>query len=70
MKMDLTNQAVDPTRLSQSLSQQLDQAQWLLVGTLPLASPDSGASLTRAVEEAKAKGVAITLDINWRPTFW
>ena len=46
------------------------QAQWLLVGTIPLATAASAASLRWAVSQAKPAGVRIALDVNWRPTFW
>ena len=48
----------------------LPQAQWLLIGTLPLAAPTSASSLLSAVNQAQAQGTAIALDVNWRPTFW
>lgn len=40
------------------------------VGTLPLASASSAAALQHAVERAVGEGVAVALDVNWRPTFW
>lgn len=45
------------------------QASWLLVGTLPLAG-GAAAALERAVEQAGSCGVALAVDVNWRPTFW
>ena len=45
-------------------------ARWLLVGSLPLASSPSAESLQGAVAQAKASGIALALDVNWRPTFW
>jgi len=45
-------------------------ARWLLVGSLPLASSLSAESLQGAVAQAKASGIALALDVNWRPTFW
>ena len=46
------------------------QARWLLTGTLPLAAHASAASLRGAVAQAKDRGIALALDVNWRPTFW
>jgi fructokinase len=43
---------------------------WLLVGTLPLASPQSAQALLDAVALARSHGIALALDVNWRPTFW
>ena len=48
----------------------LPQARWLLIGTLPLAAPTSASSLLLAVRQARNQGMAIALDVNWRPTFW
>ena len=48
----------------------LPQARWLLIGTLPLAAPMSASALLSAVRQARSKGMAIALDVNWRPTFW
>ena len=48
----------------------LPQAQWLVVGTLPLAAPTSASALLSAVHQAQRQGTAIALDVNWRPTFW
>ena len=48
----------------------LPQAQWLSIGTLPLAAPMSASALLSAVRQAQSQGTAIALDVNWRPTFW
>ncbi|AII47923.1 ribokinase [Synechococcus sp. KORDI-52] len=48
----------------------LPQARWLLIGTLPLATPASASALLSAVHQAESLGTAIALDVNWRPTFW
>ena len=48
----------------------LPQARWLLIGTIPLATPASAAGLRSAVDQARGQGTAIALDVNWRPTFW
>ena len=48
----------------------LPEARWLLIGTLPLASPASAAALLSAVRQARSQGTALALDVNWRPTFW
>ena len=57
------DQALQPSTLPGS-------ARWLLVGTIPLASPEAAAALRRAVDQARSQGTAIALDVNWRPTFW
>jgi fructokinase len=45
-------------------------ADFLQLGTLALAYPASAASSWRAVELAKAQGIKILVDVNWRPSFW
>jgi fructokinase len=45
-------------------------ADFLQLGTLALAYPASAASTWRAVELAKAQGMKILVDVNWRPSFW
>ena len=45
-------------------------ARWLLVGTIPLATPAAAAALRGAVDQARVRGMAIAVDVNWRPTFW
>jgi fructokinase len=45
-------------------------ADFLQLGTLALAYPASAASTWRAVELAKAQGIKILVDVNWRPSFW
>ena len=47
-----------------------EQARWLLVGTIPLASMVSADSLQWVLAQAKAAGLALAVDVNWRPTFW
>lgn len=60
--LGFADQALAPVRLP--------QADWLLVGTLPLAAPRSAAALIAAVQQAQQQGTALALDVNWRPTFW
>ena len=65
-----SDQALDQAELEQAWPALAAQAQWLLVGTIPLATAASAASLRWAVSQAKPAGVRIALDVNWRPTFW
>ena len=58
------------TRLSEVPPALFNGADFLLLGTIALAYPDSAASTWKAVELAKLHGVKIVIDINWRPTFW
>ena len=57
------DQALQPVALPST-------ACWLLVGTIPLASPQSAQALLDAVALARSHGIALALDVNWRPTFW
>ncbi|ABB25119.1 putative fructokinase [Synechococcus sp. CC9902] len=57
------DQALQPVALPST-------ACWLLVGTIPLASPQSAQALLDAVARARSHGIALALDVNWRPTFW
>jgi fructokinase len=68
--MGFADQALDAAELSAALGPLLATARWLLVGTIPLASPAAASALQLACREAAAAGVALALDINWRPTFW
>jgi len=64
------DQALDTTELAAALGPLLATARWLLVGTIPLASPFAASALGLACRQAAAAGVALALDVNWRPTFW
>ena len=43
---------------------------WLLIGTIPLAHTSAAETLHWAVDHARAMGMPVALDVNWRPTFW
>lgn len=64
------DQALDADALSAALGPLLAAARWLLVGTIPLASPASATALQGACRQAGAAGVMLAVDVNWRPTFW
>ena len=65
-----SDQALDCLALQAVWPSLAVDAQWLLVGTIPLASSSSAQTLLWAVRQAKADGLRVALDINWRPTFW
>jgi fructokinase len=46
------------------------QAQWLLLGTIPLATAASAETLRWVMAQAQQTGLRIAVDVNWRPTFW
>jgi fructokinase len=46
------------------------EAEYLVIGTLELAYPNSRAAVFRALELAEEYHLKIVLDVNWRPMFW
>lgn len=47
-----------------------DAADFLVLGTLELAYPDSRNAIKHALEIAEQHFVKVLVDINWRPVFW
>ncbi|MEG5058962.1 carbohydrate kinase [Microcoleus sp. A2-C5] len=47
-----------------------ENAEFLVLGTLELAYPESREAIERAIELAERYDVKIIVDINWRPVFW
>ncbi|AIE73596.1 MULTISPECIES: carbohydrate kinase [unclassified Synechocystis] len=64
---DFADTAVDPSLIPESL---FASAQYLVMGTIALAYPDSRAATERIVAFAEQHQVKIFLDINWRSVFW
>lgn len=58
---------LDAQMLPESLFQGADV---LVLGTLELAYPQSGAAVRRALSLAEKYDLKIVLDVNWRPVFW
>ncbi|MDF5725806.1 MAG: carbohydrate kinase, partial [Rhizonema sp. PD37] len=56
-----------PDLLPQSLFQSAD---FLVLGTLELAYPESERTTHRALKLAEQFDLKILLDVNWRPVFW
>ncbi|MFN6515602.1 MAG: carbohydrate kinase family protein [Nostoc sp. CreGUA01] len=54
-------------QLPDSLFQEAD---FLVLGTLELAYPESEQAVYRALELAEQYDLKIMLDVNWRPVFW
>lgn len=46
------------------------QADFLVIGTLELAYPDTKQAIERALDLADQHQVKVILDVNWRPMFW
>jgi fructokinase len=47
-----------------------EKAEYLVLGTLELAYPDSRAAIAQALDFAAQSYLKIVLDVNWRPVFW
>lgn len=47
-----------------------EDADFLVLGTLELAYPESEKAVYRALELAEQFDLKIVLDVNWRPVFW
>ncbi len=47
-----------------------ESAEFLVMGTLELAYPDSKQAIARCRELAHKHGVQVLIDVNWRPVFW
>ncbi len=54
-------------KLPESLFQEAD---FLVLGTLELAYPESEQAVHRALDLAEQYDLKIILDVNWRPVFW
>ena len=68
--LGFADQMLDRGELEQMWPGLIEQARWLLVGTIPLATRASADSLHWVLAQAKAADLALALDVNWRPTFW
>ena len=64
------DQALAARELEMALPPLLAGAHWLQIGSIPLASAASAQALEQALALAQGCGVAVALDVNWRPTFW
>jgi fructokinase len=67
---DTTEFADTRLQASQLPVQLFETADFLVLGTLELAYPDSSASIRHALKLADQYDVKILLDVNWRPVFW
>jgi fructokinase len=47
-----------------------NQAEFLVIGTLELAYPETRNAVFSALKMAKDSDIKVVLDINWRPMFW
>lgn len=47
-----------------------ESAEYLVMGSIPLAYPESAAAVKRALDFADDYYLKVFLDVNWRPNFW
>jgi fructokinase len=66
-----TGEFADTHLLADKIPQKLfEEADFLVMGTLELAYPETREAISRALELAEKHRVKILLDVNWRPVFW
>jgi fructokinase len=66
-----TTEFADTHLLAEKLPDSLFQeADFLVLGTLELAYPESEQAIHRALKLAEYYDLKILLDVNWRPVFW
>jgi fructokinase len=58
---------LDASKLPESL---FENADFLVLGTLELAYPQTREAITRALQLANQYDLKILVDVNWRPMFW
>ncbi len=68
--LGFADQAISPAKVMKNWPLLIDQAKWLVVGTIPLSSEISSNAFFWCIENALNAGIKIALDLNWRPTFW
>ena len=68
--LGFADQAISLEKIIQDWPLVIDNAKWLVIGTIPLASEISSRAFLWCIENALDAGIKIVLDLNWRPTFW
>jgi len=68
--LGFADQAISLEHLIKDWPLIIDNAKWLVLGTIPLASEISSNAFLWCIENALDAGIKIALDLNWRPTFW
>ncbi len=68
--LGFADQAISCEQMMKEWKQIKDEAKWLVLGTIPLASEISSNAFLGSIKNALAEGINIALDLNWRPTFW
>ena len=68
--LGFADQAISREQIIRDWPLVTDKANWLIIGTIPLASAISSKAFLWGIENAFVAGIKIALDLNWRPTFW
>ena len=68
--LGFADQAISREKIMKDWPQFVQNAKWLVVGTIPLASEISSNAFLWCIENALRARIKIALDLNWRPTFW
>ncbi len=68
--LGFADQAISREKLIKDWPLVTENAKWLVLGTIPLASEISSNAFLWCIDNAVHEGIKIALDLNWRPTFW
>ncbi len=68
--LGFADQAISREQIIKAWPLVIDNAKWLVLGTIPLASEISSNAFLWCIENALDAGIKIAIDLNWRPTFW
>ena len=68
--LGFADQAISRKQIIKDWPMVAENAKWLVVGTIPLASEISSDAFLWCMENAFRAGIKIALDLNWRPSFW
>tara|TARA_B100000945_G_scaffold140235_1_gene112314 strand:+ start:343 stop:1359 length:1017 start_codon:yes stop_codon:yes gene_type:complete len=68
--LGFADQAISREQIIRDWPLVAEKAQWLVAGTIPLASDISSKAFLWCIENALNAGIKIAVDLNWRPTFW
>jgi fructokinase len=68
--LGFADQAISREQIIRDWPLIIEKAEWLVAGTIPLASEISSNAFLWCMENALHAGIKIALDLNWRPTFW
>jgi len=68
--LGFADQAISREKIIRDWPLVKENVQWLIGGTIPLASEISSKAFLWCIEKAVNAKIKIALDLNWRPTFW